>query len=192
MQDLEQLIARVQEALTEHRFRHTQGVVQEAVRLARHYGADEHKAEVAGWVHDYAKQWPAERLRDYLLRFGLPRELLDYDKELWHAPVGAIAIQLDLGIQDLEVIEAVRYHTTGRAGMSLLEKVVCLADYMEPGRKFEGVEEIRQLAYQDLDLALCRALAGTIGFLASRHKPIHPDTLDAYNHLAQILAHRSA
>jgi predicted HD superfamily hydrolase involved in NAD metabolism len=86
-------------------------------------------------------------------------------------------------VTDPEILQAVRYHTTGRAGMSLLEKVVCVADYIEPNRNFPGVEDIRSLAEQDLNEALAVALGGTIRFLIEQRKTVYPLTLIAYNDL---------
>lgn len=181
--DRESLLAQVRAQMNEKRYQHTLGVAQSARELAEKYGADPDKAELAGYVHDYCKCWPIEKMRGYLLRYDMPREIIEGGKELWHAFVGAVAIQTELGITDPEVLQAVRYHTTGRVGMSLLEKVVCVADYIEPGRSFPGVEEIRQLAGQSLEKALAVALGGTISFLIEQNKQVYPLTLLAYNDL---------
>lgn len=181
--DLEKLLQQVRLQMDEKRFQHTLGVAETARRLAERYGADPDKAELAGYVHDYCKQWPTERMREYLIRYDLPQDLADGDKHLWHAFVGAIVIQNELGITDPEVLQAVRYHTTGRVNMSLLEKVVCLADYIEPNRSFPGVEEIRRRAEEDVDQALALALGGTIRDLIERKKQVYPLTLLAYNDL---------
>ena len=95
----------------------------------------------------------------------IPKDLLDYHHELWHAPAGAYLVQQEVGITDAEILDAIRYHTTGRVGMTLLEKVIYLADYIEPGRKFPGVDEVRQLAKHNLNQAVCQALENTIYFL---------------------------
>ncbi|OUM88159.1 MAG: phosphohydrolase [Bacillus thermozeamaize] len=179
-----ELIEAVRKVLTEHRFRHTLGVAETAKRLAARYGADVEKAEIAGILHDYAKFWPASKMREVILQEpDLPDDLLDYDQELWHAPVGSVAIRRELGIADPEIVDAVRYHTSGRVAMSPLEKVVCLADYIEPNRNFPGVDEIRALAEEDLDRALATAFGGTIQFLIRHRKRVYPLTLLAYNDL---------
>lgn len=179
----ERLLAQVRAQMHEKRYQHTLGVAQSARELALRYGADPDKAELAGYVHDYCKCWPIPKLHAYLLRYDLPQDIIEGEKELWHAFVGANVIQAEIDITDPEIIQAVRYHTTGRAGMSLLEKVVCVADYIEPGRAFPGVDLIRELTIMDLDVALAHALGGTISMLIERKKTVHPLTLLAYNDL---------
>lgn len=179
----EELLARIRAQMHEKRFNHTLGVAQSARNLAVRYGADPDKAELAGLLHDYCKCWPVEKMFEILVRHDMPTELLEGEKELWYAFAGAIVIQTDLGVTDTDILQAVRYHTTGRAGMSLLEKVVCVADYIEPNRIFPGVDEIRALAEKNLDQALALALGGTIQFLIEKQKTVYPLTLIAYNDL---------
>ncbi|WP_432776702.1 bis(5'-nucleosyl)-tetraphosphatase (symmetrical) YqeK [Brevibacillus gelatini] len=179
----EELLARIRAQMHEKRYQHTLGVARSARELAERYGADPAKAELAGLLHDYCKCWPVEKMFEILVRHDMPTELLEGEKELWHAFAGAIVIQYDLGVTDPDILQAVRYHTTGRAGMSLLEKVVCVADYIEPNRSFPGVEKIRALADKDLDAALALALGGTIQFLIEKQKTVYPLTLIAYNDL---------
>lgn len=183
MHDREALLAKVRAQMHDKRYRHTLGVAESARRLAVRYGADPIKAELAGLLHDYCKCWPVEKMLEILIRHDLPADLLEGEKELWHAFAGAIVIQSDLGVTDPQIIQAVRYHTTGRAGMSLLEKVVCVADYIEPNRNYPGVEGIREMAEKDLDAALVLALGGTIQFLLEKRKTVYPLTLIAYNEL---------
>lgn len=178
-----ELLTRVRAQMHEKRYQHTLGVAQSARELAERYGADPDQAELAGLLHDYCKCWPVEKMFEILVRHDMPTELLEGEKELWHAFAGAIVIQYDLGVTDPDILQAVRYHTTGRAGMSLLEKVVCVADYIEPNRSFPGVEKIRALADKDLDAALALALGGTIQFLIEKQKTVYPLTLTAYNDL---------
>lgn len=179
----ERLLEQVRAQMHEKRYLHTLGVADSARKLALRYGADPDKAELAGYVHDYCKCWPIPKLHAYLLRYDLPQDIIEGEKELWHAFVGANVIQTEIEITDPEIIQAVRYHTTGRVGMSLLEKVVCVADYIEPQRAFSGVETIRELAEKDLDHALAQALGGTITMLIERKKTVYPLTLLAYNDL---------
>jgi predicted HD superfamily hydrolase involved in NAD metabolism len=181
--DRDALLARVRAQMHEKRYQHTLGVAESARELAVRFGADPNKAELAGLLHDYCKCWPVDRMHDILVRHDLPPELLQGEKELWHAFAGAIVIQTELGVTDLDILQAVRYHTTGRVGMSLLEKVVCVADYIEPNRMYPGVDRIRELAQQDLDRALAVALGGTIQFLIEKQKTVYPLTLMAYNDL---------
>ncbi|MBN6186235.1 bis(5'-nucleosyl)-tetraphosphatase (symmetrical) YqeK [Aneurinibacillus sp. BA2021] len=182
----EQLLEAVRQQITKHRYEHTVGVMETAISLAHQYGADPEKAETAAILHDYCKFWPEEEMRRIIENTPhIPKDLLDYDKELWHAHVGAEVVRRDLGIEDEEILDAIRYHTSGRENMTVLEKVVCLADYMEPGRHFPGVDEIRAAAEEDLDRALAKGLGGTITFLVNREKSIYPLTVLARNSLVK-------
>lgn len=111
--------------------------------------------------------------------------LLKYSSELWHAPVGAYLVKKEVGIDDQDILTAIEFHTSGRPNMTLLEKVIYVADYIEPGRHFPGVEEVRELAEQDLDLALIQSLKNTVSFLMKKNQPVFPDTLATYNSLVQ-------
>ncbi|MFC7681455.1 bis(5'-nucleosyl)-tetraphosphatase (symmetrical) YqeK [Paenibacillus sp. GCM10028914] len=183
----EQLIEAVSSQMPEKRWIHTQGVMDTAVKLAEQYGADPEKADLAAILHDVAKYWPVLKLKEVLVDNGLSGDLLEHDKQLWHAEVGAFVAERDYGITDQEVLDAIRYHTSGRVGMTLLDKVVCLADYMEPGRDFPGVNNIRELANHSLEEALLAGFDSTINHLLSRRQIIYPLTLLARNDLIKQL-----
>ena len=174
----------VKQQLPEKRYIHTLGVVQSAKELARRYGVDEDKAELAAIYHDYAKYRPLDEMEQIIKDYGLPADLLTANTELWHAPVGAVLVQREAGVEDEEILSAIRYHTSGRAQMTELEKVIYLADYIEPGRSFPGVDEVRELAARSLDEAVMKAIANTIAFLMSKQQTIYPDTFHAYNDFA--------
>lgn len=167
------------------RWRHTLGVVDSAIELAKKYGGDAGKAELAALLHDYAKAWPIERQAQVIRDQGMPLELLDHDKELWHAPVGAWAVQDELGIEDEEVLDAIRYHTSGRERMTVLDRIVCLADYIEPGREYPGVERVRRLAGQNMTEALIAGFDTTLAYLLEKGKRIFPLTVVARNGLIE-------
>ncbi|WHY60776.1 bis(5'-nucleosyl)-tetraphosphatase (symmetrical) YqeK [Cytobacillus firmus] len=173
----------VKEQLTEHRYLHTVGVMETAIKLAEKYGADSKKAELAAIFHDYAKFRPKEEMREIIIKEGMPAELLDYNSELWHAPVGAFLTEKEAGIHDKEVLDAIRYHTSGRPGMALLEKIIYLADYIEPGRHFPGVDEVRDLAQTNLNKALIKSVQNTIMFLMKKGQPVFPASFETYNDL---------
>ncbi|SDT33950.1 putative HD superfamily hydrolase of NAD metabolism [Paenibacillaceae bacterium GAS479] len=181
--DKQQLMASIRSGMPERRWQHVQGVIDTSIVLAERFGADPAKAELAAILHDLAKFWPVERMQEYVREDGVDLAVLNYDKELWHAPAGAWAAVKDYGIDDPEVLAAVRYHTSGREGMTLLERVVCLADYMEPGREFPGVDRIRELADSDLNAALIAGFDSTIRFLLEKGKRIYPLTVAARNDL---------
>lgn len=181
--DRNQALQLIKRHLPERRYIHTLGVTDTAVMLAKQYGADEQKAELAGIFHDYAKYRPKEEMVSIIRSEKMPQDLLLFDSELWHAPVGAYLIKKEVGIADEEILDAIRYHTTGRPGMTTLEKVVFLADYIEPNRSFPGVEEVREAAKNSLDKAIVLALQNTIRFLLSKNQLIYPQTVETYNDL---------
>ncbi|MBO8141866.1 MAG: bis(5'-nucleosyl)-tetraphosphatase (symmetrical) YqeK [Firmicutes bacterium] len=175
--------------LTPARFEHVRGVVEAADELARRFGADPMRARVAAWLHDLAKDEPPELLLRRLREFAIVLdEVTARERALWHAPVGAEIARRELGVQDEDVLAAVRYHTTGRSGMSRLEEIVFLADIVERGRQFPGVEELRRVSRQDLDAALLLALDGTIRRVLDQGGLLHPDSVAARN---DILLRRS-
>ena len=175
----------LENALSENRFKHSLGVAEEAERLADKYGTDKKKAYLAGLVHDVAKEIDTDSARNMLKdRFGIRVDPVTYNvPKLLHAPLGACLAQTEFGIFDAEILDAVKYHTTAKADMSLLTKIIYMADYIEPNRDFEGVEELRKQAYQDLDEAIITGLDYTISELLSDGKMFHPDTVHARNYL---------
>jgi predicted HD superfamily hydrolase involved in NAD metabolism len=181
----EEALECVKKQLTEHRYTRTIGVMETSIELARMYGADPEKAELAAIFHDYAKFRPLEEMKEIIVREKMPPILLEYSPELWHAPVGAYLVEKEVGITDQEVLSAIKFHTAGRADMTLLEKVVYVADYIEPGRKFPGVEEVRELAKESLDAALIQAVKNTVFFLMKKDQPVYPKTMETYNYLIQ-------
>ncbi|NLS40429.1 HD domain-containing protein [Bacillus subtilis] len=179
----EEALACVKQQLTEHRYIHTIGVMNTAIELAKRFGADSKKAETAAIFHDYAKFRPKEEMKQIIGREKMPAHLLDHNPELWHAPVGAYLVQREAGVQDEDILDAIRYHTSGRPGMTLLEKVIYVADYIEPNRAFPGVDEVRKLAETDLNQALIQSIKNTMVFLMKKNQPVFPDTFLTYNWL---------
>jgi predicted HD superfamily hydrolase involved in NAD metabolism len=173
--------------LTDHRYQHTLGVMETAIALAKQYGGDEQKAELAAIFHDYAKFRPKDEMKEIIIEQGFPQNLLEYNSELWHAPAGAYLAEKEAGIIDPEVLEAIRFHTSGRPGMTLLDKIIYLADYIEPGRHFPGVEEVRNVAKENLDKALIMAVKNTIIFLLKKNQTVYPETFYTYNDLIRKL-----
>ena len=179
-----QALEYVRPALKTVRYEHTVRVVDQAVELAERFGADATKAEMAGAFHDYAKYKPLNLMKRWIEQDRrLPKDLLDYHHELWHGPVGALMLEQELGLEDADILSAISSHTTGKKHMSVLDKVVFLADYIEPGRDFPGVEEVREIAETNLDHACSLALKNTIVFLVGKERTVYPDTFHAYNDL---------
>lgn len=179
----EQLKRLVMNQMPSKRWEHTLGVVKSSIELAVQFDVNSDQAELAAILHDYAKYWPMEAQQKIIEKEGRSIDLLQYDKQLWHAHVGAYVIEKDLGIEDQEILNAVRYHTSGREDMTLLDKVICLADYIEPGRNYPGVDTMRELAKASLEAALIAGLDSTISVLLKRKKRIYPLTIKARNDL---------
>jgi len=173
----------VKEQITEKRYIHTIGVMETAIQLAKKYGADQKKAETSAIFHDYAKFRPLDEMKRIIVEQKFDSRLLQFNPELWHAPVGAYLVEKEVGITDAEILNAIHYHTSGRIGMTLLDKIIYLADYIEPGRNFPGVEEARELAQENLNKALIYSVRNTIQYLLNRNQTVYPDTIDFYNDL---------
>lgn len=163
---------------SEYRKNHIDGVLTTADYLAELYGADRNKTKIAALCHDLYRGIKDDALNIYVKQLGLPKKYLD-NANLAHAKIAAEMIKRDFGIEDEDILNAVRYHTTGRAGMSTLEKVIFLADSIEPGRNYPGVEEIRHVAENDLDRACLMCLERTIDYINAKGYFLDSDTLDA-------------
>lgn len=140
------------------RYGHVLGVVNTAIKLAETYGEDKEKAEIAALCHDVAKNMSNEELRKIIEDENIILSIDEENtKELWHSIIAPIIAKKVFEIKDEEILNAMRWHTTGKENMTNLEKIVYLADLIEPSRKFEGIDEIREVAYKDLDLAMLKA-----------------------------------
>ncbi|MEQ6375838.1 bis(5'-nucleosyl)-tetraphosphatase (symmetrical) YqeK [Bacillaceae bacterium S4-13-56] len=178
----EEALAIVKEKLKPERYDHTIRVLETALRLGEKMGIDLKKVELSAIFHDYAKYRPKEEMGRWILsEKTLSKDLLQYHHELWHAPVGAILVEREVGILDKDILMAIKSHTTGRVNMSDLEKIIFLADYIEPGRSFPGVDTVREVAQDNINLGCKLALSNTIIFLLSKNQKIYPDTFLAYN-----------
>ena len=170
--------------LSEKRAIHSINVAKEAVKLAEKYGADVEKAEIAGILHDIAKETPVEEQLQILNKSGIIKNTADIaSPKLLHAQTATVLLPELFCITDADIITAIRFHTTAREGMSLLEKVLYVADYISEDRIYDGVEELRKVAYESLEEAMLIGLQFTIAELAEGLRPIHPDTVNAYNQI---------
>lgn len=189
--ELSQMVGKLETMLTPKRFKHSLGVMETAKRLAVKYGADEKKAELAGLLHDCAKNIPKEEMVALCEKLNV--ELDDETKQqlsLVHADLGAKLCQTEFGITDPEIISAIKLHTLGRPDMTLLEKIIFLSDAIEPTRKeHDGLYELRSLAETDLDKAVCFSAELTIAFVRSKGCPLHSQTLKTRNYYFNITNH---
>ena len=176
-----EIVSKEKSNMTEDRFEHCIGVSKTAKKLAKLNQYDEDKAALAGFIHDYAKQVSVEEYREVIKTKGFDQDLLNWNRSIWHGIVGIYFIQRDLKINDSEILTAVRRHTTADVEMTTLDKIVFMADYIEPGRSFPGVEEARKITYANLDQGVGYQLAHTLEFLIEKRNKIYPRTLDAYN-----------
>jgi predicted HD superfamily hydrolase involved in NAD metabolism len=171
--------------MSESRWQHSLGVAETARSLAGYWGADPEKAWLSGIFHDYARELPEPQLLKLAVEYGLP--VLKVEKEnpvVLHAPVGALLVQKDFGITDEEILSAIAKHTVGGESLTLLDKIIFLADMVEPGRSWQGVEKLRHLIYRDLDRTLIEALDGTIRYLQEHHQEVHPLTRALWQQVA--------
>jgi len=184
MWDEKKIIEYIEKNLNKQRFEHSLRVMDTAEKIARHYNADVEKARLAGLVHDCAKNMNDEEMIKVIKENNYNDNYI-YIKTaaLMHGLVGGIIARNVMGINDTEVLNAVIYHTTGRENMSILEKIIYIADYIEPMRNFEGVDMLRDLTYKDLDEALLMAFDKTIEYVISRRQPLHLNTVKARNFL---------
>lgn len=178
----ERIIELIRSKLELRRFQHSLNVAESARYLAEKYGGDADKAYTAGLLHDVMKNSSPEEQLGVITEAGielLPEERAN--KKLWHAIAGAAYIKNVMGIDDKELYKAVRYHTTGRAKMTLLEKIVYLADYISAERNYKDVDVMRKLCDESMDEAVLYALEFGIPDLVRRGSVVHPDSLDLYN-----------
>ena len=176
----------VKPLLSEKRWTHTKNVKKMAVKLARRWGCDEEKAAVSAILHDSAKELPKEQL----LQIFADNAIIAPDAPkrptpVWHGIAAAILAQTRWGVQDEEILSAIRCHTTGKPGMSLLDKILYLADMTSAERDWPGVDALRRLQMQDLDAALCLALKQSIDFVNEKGGTLDPESVAAYEYARQ-------
>ncbi len=170
--------------LSDYRYHHSLCVADSAVELAERYGADARKALVAGLLHDITKEASREEHFE-LFELGCVElsELERVNHKLWHAMSGAVYIKEKLNITDGEILDAVRYHTTARAGMSLLEKVIYIADFISADRVYDDVDVVRELALKSIEDTMFYTQRYSINELLLKQACIHPDSVACYNEI---------
>lgn len=182
--DYEDILTELSTMLSPKRLQHSIGVSKTAVEMAERFGGDKVKAGLAGLLHDAAREVSIADLLPRAQAFGIV--VSDIEKAqpiLLHAPISAKLAEIKFGVRDAEILQAIFLHTTGSAHMSLLDKIIYLADVIEPSRNFEGLEEIRKIAQRDLDKALLLALDQSIFYILEEGGLIHPATIEARNDL---------
>lgn len=168
--------------MPEKRYIHTIGVMETAIILAEKYGEDVKAAETAAILHDVAKYADEDWMKEIVVEHQLDSRLLNWGSELLHGPVGAWIVENELHIENEDILNAIRFHTTGRANMSKLEKIIFLADMIEPNRNFDKVDKLRKKVHEDLDKGMRACIRHSIRFLVETKQPIFPDSIECYNH----------
>lgn len=179
---MEYYISLIKKKLSKKRFEHCINVSRECVKLAKKYNVDPHKAEIAGVLHDITKEEPFKKQMNTIKHFGMI--MTEYEKKspsLWHPISGAAFLKYKLMIKDKDIINAVRYHTTGRPNMSMLEKIVFLSDAISSERNYKGVSYLRDLAYRDINEALAENVALNLKKLTELKLFIEPNSIMLYN-----------
>ncbi len=181
-----EIIELIEKQISSGLFRHVCQVAQTAEKMAVRFETDREKAFLAGILHDYAKERPEEELAAIAEENGLLDEIYRQVPVLLHAPVGAILVKKELGIIDEEILNAIGSHTLGRPSMGRLEKIIYLADMIEPGRDYPGVESLRNLCQSDLDQAMLAALDSSLGYCLQHKRIIHPQKIDTRNKFLKL------
>ncbi len=177
--------------LSDYRRVHSLNVSEEAVRFAEKYGADVEKARLAGLLHDITKETDGDKQLQIIKKGGIIlSETEKRSPKLWHAISGACRVRDELGIDDPDIFNAIRFHTTGRAGMSLLEKVVFLADFTSAERDYPDIDVIREHAENSLEDGMLYGIVFTLSRLVGRKALISPDALAAYNEILLLKDNR--
>ncbi|OGO78858.1 MAG: hypothetical protein A2Y23_05130 [Clostridiales bacterium GWB2_37_7] len=184
MTDINFIKGYLRNTLSPKRYNHSENTAKTAVRLAKIYHQDSQKAYIAGLVHDCTRELEIEIQQSMLVSLGIQVDELTYNiKELLHAHTAEYSIRNEFRIFDEDIISAVRFHTTGKENMTLLEKILFLSDVMEPSRIFPGVEYIRSLSLKNIDEAMIAAFDSSIRFLIGKRSLIHSNTFLARNYI---------
>ena len=180
---------KLQSALSLERYIHTMGVVKAAKKLAVLYNANMNKVSFAALLHDCAKDYPEDMKPRFCREYHV--QLDDVAKKntaLIHQFLGAEVAKREYGVEDEEILDAIRYHTTGKPDMTLTGKIVFTADYIEEGRKkFSTLDEARKLAFEDIDKAVAFILKSTIDYVKYKNRVLHPLSVEAYEYYKKFL-----
>lgn len=168
----------------DRRYEHTMGVAYTATCLAYRYGEDPQKARLAGLLHDCAKHLSGEKTLEMCEKYKIQVNKVEKANPfLLHGKVGALIARKKFGVEDEDILNAITYHTTGRPGMSLLEKIIYIADYIEPNRDFAAnLDAVRELAFENLDMALMKILEDILKHLEDKKCPTDPMTQKTFDY----------
>lgn len=190
--DIKDIKKELKKVLTDKRYEHTLGVAYSAMCLAMVYDTDIKKAELAGLLHDNAKCMSDEKLLKKCKKHGLNMSEIEKEQPyLLHAKLGAFYAGEKYGVCDKDIISAVYYHTTGHPDMTMLEKIIFVADYIEPGRnKAHNLSEIRKLSFSDIDKAVYRITEDTLRYINNDKRKLDEMTEKTYHYYKNIIENR--
>jgi len=179
----EYAISWIRGLLDDNRFYHSLRTEEMALLLAKRYHFNKmEKVSLAAILHDCAKTLPSGKALEKVRKYGI---ILDdvaiANPLLWHAVVGAKMVEVELGLHDEEIINAIRVHTTGDSNMSMLDKIIFIADKVEFGREYGGVDYLRELAWVDIDVAVMHSIKGTLQWVLYRKLHLHPSSVSTWN-----------
>ncbi len=175
--------------LSAKRYQHSLNVADECRKLAEKYGEDKEKAYYAGLLHDVCKELAPEEQQRLIAEsgFAVCREELE-TRSLWHAIAGAYFVKSVFGIEDIDIINSIRFHTVGRAGMSRLEEIVYLGDLVSADRTYKDVDKMRKLVYNDLDEAMLEGFVFSIKSVVKKGGLVPVCTVEGYNFYTRLKA----
>ncbi|MEF9990774.1 MAG: bis(5'-nucleosyl)-tetraphosphatase (symmetrical) YqeK [Romboutsia sp.] len=183
--NLEYTKKKLEGMLPTRRLSHSLKVADCAVKLSKIYHVDEEKAYLAGLVHDCAKYISKDKVEDYINKYEIYLDSLEEDNlALSHSVIGSYIAKYEFSIEDESIISSIKYHTTGKENMNMIEKIIYIADLIEEGRNFPGVDNLRELTYSgQIDKALLISFNNTIKFVIDNNQLIHPRTIKARNYI---------
>lgn len=181
-----QVLDKLSRVLSAKRFQHSLGVSQSAAELAAEFGEDVEKAKLTGLLHDCARGLSSNTLLQMAEAFAIVVNDVEHCQPvLLHAPLGAQLARKEYGVDDPQILQAIVLHTTGGRNMATLDKIIYLADCIEPGREFPGIDRLRSLAFTDLDAAMLAAFDQSLRYVIELGLLIHPATIEGRNYLLQ-------
>ncbi len=186
LKDIDEILEYIENNFSDKRKIHTEGVREMAIALAAHYGEDIYKAEIAALFHDMYRGVRVDKINSYIKLLGLDEKYLNHPN-LAHGKIAAKVMERDFNITDIDILNAVSYHTTGRENMSTLEKIIYIADAIEPNRTYPKVAELRKKAFLDLDKACYLSFLNTIEYLNMSNTKIDQETILAKEYLEKIV-----
>ncbi|MDF2985169.1 MAG: putative superfamily hydrolase of metabolism [Eubacterium sp.] len=186
---LDQMDQLLKQSLKPGRYIHSVNTMKEAVALADIYGEDKDMAAIAGLLHDCAKDLQEQETLDYCRNHGIVlNEVEEKQVFLMHGAVGAIIAKEKYGVENETILNAIKYHTTGYSQMSMMDKIIFLADYIEPGRTHSEVDNARKLACENIDRALISSFDSIIRYVIHQKGLIHPYTIEARNKILMLIS----